>query len=303
MRASAGDCRGPESNLNMRKQLLIVTLGSLAGSISCRSASNAAANGEQQVEAGVALDAGRPRLPPSPAPPHPDANATGFDADSSAREAPADASAWNTTPHAIDGGAEAPDSAATRNVSPDSGSTGPLRQPETTTDVSSTSEPVVPALYKAHCASCHGVEGRGKSGQAPEIQHPVNDYALWIIRTGRKHPTYLTGMPAFDEHLAPDSQVVDVLTYLHRVAQPTTGKGLFLDYCANCHGADARGGTTGRSLIGLSGAFEESVRQGRNLNQMGSRSNYMPRWKTSEVSEAEVSAMADYVGLLENTAK
>jgi mono/diheme cytochrome c family protein len=110
-------------------------------------------------------------------------------------------------------------------------------------------------------------------------------------------------MPAFDEHLAPESEVADVLSYLDTFAQPTTGKGLFLDYCGNCHGADAKGGTTGHPIMGLTGGFEEAVRQGRNLHQMGSRASYMPRWKEAELSDAEIGAMADYVLALDHTAQ
>ncbi len=200
------------------------------------------------------------------------------------------------------GNSQSHGSTTTPDVSPESNSSGLHGESGAFTDTLS-SEPPAPALYMAHCASCHGEQGRGKPGEAPEIQHPVKDYATWIIRTGRSHATYLTEMPPFDEYLAPESEVADVLSYLNTFVQPTTGKGLFLDYCGNCHGADAKGGTTGHPLIGLTGAFEEAVRQGRNLNQMGSRTSYMPRWKEVELSDSEIGAMADYVLALDNTAK
>jgi mono/diheme cytochrome c family protein len=164
----------------------------------------------------------------------------------------------------------------------------------------STKELDAPALFTAHCASCHGEEAQGKPGEAPEIRHPVAEYAQFVVRNGRSHDSYLTEMPAFDEFLAPDDHVDAILSYLSEFPKPTTGKALFLDYCANCHGADAAGGTVNRPILGMSEVFVSIVRQGRNLDRIGTRNMFMPSWKEADLSDAEITAIGEYVTALDN---
>lgn len=159
----------------------------------------------------------------------------------------------------------------------------------------SSDAPDAPLLFAAHCESCHAKEGRGKPGEAPEIQHPVVDHAAWVVRHGRSHDSYATEMPAFDEHLVSNEHLNLILVYLGSFEVATTGKGLFLDYCANCHGADAGGGTTGQRLPGEAAQLLVAVRQGHDRENLGSRSTYMPRWSTEELSDEQVAAIADYV--------
>lgn len=159
----------------------------------------------------------------------------------------------------------------------------------------SSETPDTPLLFVAHCASCHGEDGRGKPGEAPEIQHPVVDQAAWIVRHGRSHDSYATEMPAFDEHLVSNEQLTQILAYLESFPVPTTGKALFLDYCANCHGADAAGGTTGQRLTSDSSQFTAAVRQGYDRENLGSRSTYMPRWSAAQLSDQQIEAIAEYV--------
>lgn len=171
---------------------------------------------------------------------------------------------------------------------------------ETSADATSTEELDAPALFNAHCASCHGEDARGKPEQAPEIQHPPSDYAQYVIRNGRSSEEYLTDMPSFDEALVSEQQLNDILSYLSEFPKPATGKALFVDYCANCHGPDAAGGVVNRPILGMTDVFLSTVRQGRNLDRMGTRNMYMPSWKEAELSDSDIAAIGEYVEAIDN---
>jgi len=100
----------------------------------------------------------------------------------------------------------------------------------------------------AVCMPCHGSDGTGVAGKGPDIQHPVVDYSTWVIRNGRMHPDYPEAMPKFTTDLLSDANLQSIFTFLAAFPKPTTGAGLFHDYCANCHGADALGGVTMRPI-------------------------------------------------------
>ena len=44
-------------------------------------------------------------------------------------------------------------------------------------------------LYDLNCKLCHGEQGVG-SPLAPETQHPVRDYDIWVVRNGRAQTTF-----------------------------------------------------------------------------------------------------------------
>jgi mono/diheme cytochrome c family protein len=51
-------------------------------------------------------------------------------------------------------------------------------------------------------------------------------------------------MPPTNAQTLPDAELIAIREWLKDFPQPTTGAALFADYCAHCHGDDARGGGT-----------------------------------------------------------
>jgi hypothetical protein len=95
------------------------------------------------------------------------------------------------------------------------------------------------------CAACHGPNGEG-TALGYEIRHPVRPYATWVVRHGRTGGEFPgSAMLAYAPSSLTDAQLGTIFDYLDSLPQPTTGEGLYLDYCRNCHGTDARGGVTG----------------------------------------------------------
>lgn len=112
------------------------------------------------------------------------------------------------------------------------------------------------ALFRGHCAGCHG--GRGEGGIGVSLDRPSflaiasDQYLRDTILTGRKH----TAMPAAYDFSAGDvSDLVAFLRSLHPLrssfsevkallpaASKATGAKLYAARCAGCHGKDGEGG-------------------------------------------------------------
>jgi mono/diheme cytochrome c family protein len=149
-------------------------------------------------------------------------------------------------------------------------------------------------LYFSSCQACHGDKGVG--GQlAPELQHPVRDYAAWVVRHGRASTTYPKPMEIFATDKISDAALSMIWDYLDQPAQPTTGQALYLDYCANCHGADAKGGPTMRNILNEVSKLKSMVRSGKAAGQFDQRREYMPAFATSRISDAELDLIYQYV--------
>jgi mono/diheme cytochrome c family protein len=150
---------------------------------------------------------------------------------------------------------------------------------------------------------CHGPSGIG-SPLAPENQHPVPEFAIWMVRNGsdaRGASAYEMPMLPFDEATLSPEQLEMILDYLNSMPQPTTGEALFHDYCANCHGADGKGGPTTRDLTAVDNLATEvpnNVREGHHPGEYDMRVEYMPAQDASRLTDAELGLIADYIATL-----
>ena len=198
--------------------------------------------------------------------------------------------------------AAAPDGAGMMDGSlvPDGGGTG--QDGTTATAPGGTADTTAPdpvTRFRQTCAPCHGQDGEG-STLAYELRHPVAGYATWVIRHGRPGPEFPSSeMPAFDANLLDDATLTGILTWLGSFPQPTDGEGLYLDYCANCHGKDARGGVVAvdlRKEAAAGKSFLAQVRAGEAGSSYSLRQKYMPAWDASALSDAEVGLIQAYVG-------
>jgi len=149
-------------------------------------------------------------------------------------------------------------------------------------------------LYDANCKLCHGEQGAG-SALAPETQHPVRDYAVWVTRNGRATTTFAKPMEKFGTDKLSDAQLTLIWDYLDLPPQPTTGQALFNDYCANCHGADGKGGPTTRPLAGEGKNVLKLVREGHNIGQYDKRHDSMPKFSTMRITDPELNLILEHV--------
>ena len=151
--------------------------------------------------------------------------------------------------------------------------------------------------YVLNCAMCHGEQGVGGMF-APEIQHPVRDYATWVVRHGRAVTTFPKPMEIVGPDKLSDADLMLIWDYLDKPPQPTTGQALYLDYCGNCHGADGLGGPTTRNITMELDKLKDNVRKGTHPGEFDMRKEYMPAFSTMRLSDAEVQLIYDYVDSL-----
>jgi mono/diheme cytochrome c family protein len=152
-------------------------------------------------------------------------------------------------------------------------------------------------LYDASCKACHGEQGIGGL-LAPDIMHPVRDYSTWVVRNGRAQTTFPKPMEKWSADQLSDAQLMLIYDYLDQPPQPTTGKALYLDYCANCHGADGKGGPTSRSLLNEVDKVVSQTRSGKNVGKFAMRRDYMPAFPATDITDAELMLIRDYVDSL-----
>jgi mono/diheme cytochrome c family protein len=164
------------------------------------------------------------------------------------------------------------------------------------------------ALYTTNCSACHGPTGEG-SVLGPEIRHPVEDFAIWMVRNGTEGRE--GGMNPFPGPMVPldtsfvsDAELGMIISYLSdktKFPQPTTGEGLYLDYCASCHGADGKGAGTTRDLTNLvdplATAVPDNVRSGHHNMppEFNLRIEYMPAQDATVLSDAELMLIATHI--------
>jgi len=113
--------------------------------------------------------------------------------------------------------------------------------------------------YDAHCAMCHGLDGRGGEhapgiANSPKVQKDSDGALSQIIRTGIP----AAGMPSFRS--LPDDEVGAVVKYLRSLSGTTAveavkgdaqrGEKLFFGkaQCGDCHMMAGRGGFIGTDL-------------------------------------------------------
>jgi mono/diheme cytochrome c family protein len=155
--------------------------------------------------------------------------------------------------------------------------------------------PTGPEIFAAACAPCHGALGQG-TALAYELQHPVRPFSEWVVRHGRPGTGFATPMAAYSTALFSDQQLGQIWDYLAAFPQPTTGKDLYLDYCGNCHGADARGGSVDKEIVRRSiGDVTDKVRGGAGGTGYGVRGKYMPAWTAAQLSDAELALIVQYL--------
>jgi cytochrome c oxidase cbb3-type subunit III len=190
-------------------------------------------------------------------------------------------------------------------------------------------------LYMTHCYTCHGVTGRGDGPAAPRLQpKPRNltddaymsgktDQDLYNIISGGSAALHrFSGMPDWKTMFYPE-RIWDLVAYLRTLHRPRavqeqspvqpgnieSGKRIYADYCAVCHGKEGRGDGP---IVGMFGpkpfAFTDkaSMADKRDLDlyfaifeggQAVGKSTFMPAWG-GLLKEQEISDVIAYIRTL-----
>jgi mono/diheme cytochrome c family protein len=156
-----------------------------------------------------------------------------------------------------------------------------------------------PAAWKSMttaCNGCHGENGEGLANIAPEVRHTPAAFAQQVIRNGRKFMNQTTLMLPFAQTSLNDADMMSIITWLNTAPKPTTGQGLYKDFCGNCHGPTTpSGGSVPISIQNkLRADVKLKVRNGEGTDQ-SMRNLYMPAHSTMDLSDAELDLILDFI--------
>ena len=183
------------------------------------------------------------------------------------------------------------------STSGDAGSSGDAGLPEEL-ESSSSSGGATPGqvLYEDMCAVCHGEDALGTAA-GYELRHPVREHSTWVLRNGRPGLEFEnSAMVAFDTDVVPDELLEEVWDYLDAFPQPETGEGLYHDYCGNCHGPEADGGSVDQDVTHADrDEIWETVRDGKHTSELGERHEYMPAFDETVLTDDEIDLIVDFV--------
>ena len=170
-------------------------------------------------------------------------------------------------------------------------------------------------LFDQHCESCHGVGGVGAKG--PELLDVGPAAVDFFLSTGRMPLSSPTQEPLPHTPYFTKSEIAQIVAYINfvDVTHGTPGNGipavtpscntetsncptlsegnqLFLMNCAQCHDASGAGGMLSHGYVipSLRQATKEEIAE---AIRVGPRP--MPGFGSGQLSDQEVSAIADYV--------
>ena len=148
-------------------------------------------------------------------------------------------------------------------------------------------------VYDRLCVGCHGEQGAGTANGGYQLRYDDDPYSEFWTRNGRATTIYDDPMPAYPVETISNQQLDEMFVYLNSAPKPTSGQGLYNQYCANCHGLDGSGGP---SRKGIRGEGEtDKVRNGDGGTNYANRTNYMTGWNTTQLTDAEVQMINAYV--------
>ena len=148
-------------------------------------------------------------------------------------------------------------------------------------------------LFSTTCAGCHGAEGEG-TVNGPQLRFQDDALARYTVRNGRNGPGNPSSMPVYSTADVADADLNEILAWLGSFPKPTTGEGLYQQFCSNCHGANGLGGPSAEPLAGRL-SVGDIVRTGHAPGRYADRREYMSSWGEDQISADELALIAQYI--------
>jgi len=168
------------------------------------------------------------------------------------------------------------------------------------------------ALYATHCASCHGSRGQGSpsgpsligksaalvhfmldSGRMPAPGPDVNEIPREPVFTYAEIDRLTRYVVALSPH--PGDAALPIVTS----GNPARGRKLFVENCAQCHGAAGDGASVGSDNVAPNLATATVFQIGEAIR---SGPGVMPRFGRDVLSDRDVDDIAYYVNFIETHA-
>lgn len=114
-----------------------------------------------------------------------------------------------------------------------------------------------------------------------------------VVRNGRDEHTSSAGMSPISEASLSDAQLEKIFDSLHA----TSGVELYTRFCGNCHGLGGAGGRSDEELPEKARdepeEIDEAVREGHGRTKYSDAEEYMPAWRSNELTPSQVQAITD----------
>jgi ubiquinol-cytochrome c reductase cytochrome c subunit len=156
-------------------------------------------------------------------------------------------------------------------------------------------------LFRQGCSDCHGMDGSGVAGVAPDLHGVGEQAADFYLRTGRMPLDDPEDEPVRSDSPYSKEQIADLVAYVGSLGGPPipqvdAGQGqvshgfdLFRDHCAGCHQIVAQGGIVTRGVVpDLQQATPTDVAEAVRIGPY-----VMPKF--SHLSPREIDDLAAYV--------
>lgn len=93
-----------------------------------------------------------------------------------------------------------------------------------------------------------------------------------------------------------DADAQAIISWLWSMPKASDGKGLYLDFCSRCHGADGRGGTVSETAAGKAvNEITSSVRGGHGGTNFANRAKFMPAFMASDLTDTELKSIETFL--------
>jgi ubiquinol-cytochrome c reductase cytochrome c subunit len=160
-------------------------------------------------------------------------------------------------------------------------------------------------LYLEGCASCHGMDARGVTGQGPDLHGAGAAAADFYLSTGRMPLAEPTDQPRRSDPAYSRSEIDQLVAYIGSLGGPPipdvdpaqgserVGLDLFAENCAGCHHMTGAGGIVTSAIAPSLGdatptQVAEAVRIGPYV---------MPHFGPEQINDFQLASLVRYVEL------
>lgn len=165
-------------------------------------------------------------------------------------------------------------------------------------------------LYVSDCASCHGVDGRGREGQGPSLEEAGEAAAHFYVSSGRMPMATSEGQSRRKPVTYDEDEIAALVAYVGQLgdgapipdvdpagADLAAGNTLYSTNCASCHNSAGSGGALGQAVFAPA-VYDATALQVAEAIRIGPGA--MPAFGEGALSREQLDDLVGYVEFLDD---